>query len=89
MIAKGGGVEARTEQESGTRCKLIYRMDRQPGLMYSTGTNIQYPMINHNGKEYEKKKVYIITESLCCTAIINTMQINYISIKKIIQFLLN
>ena len=31
-IAKGGGVEARTEWESGTRSKLIYRMDRQPGL---------------------------------------------------------
>ena len=23
-------------------------------LLYSTGNYIQYPMINHNGKEYEK-----------------------------------
>ena len=32
--------------------------------------DIQYPMINHNGKECEK--VYTcITESLCCAAEIN------------------
>ena len=24
--------------------------------MYSTGNYIQYPVINHNGKEYGKKK---------------------------------
>ena len=28
---------------------------------------IQYPVINHNGKEYEKEYISI-TESLCCTA---------------------
>ena len=26
-------------------------------LLYSTGNFIQYPMINHNGKEYIKKNV--------------------------------
>ena len=32
-----------------------------------------YPVINHNGKEYEKEYVYMcITESLCCTAETNT-----------------
>ena len=25
----------------------------------STGNSIQYPAINHNGKEYEKERVYI------------------------------
>ena len=41
-------------------------------LLYSTGSYIQYPIINHNGKEYEKECIYIcITESLCCTAEIN------------------
>ena len=40
-------------------------------LLYSTGNYIQYPVINHNGKEYEKiyMCVYMylcITESLCC-----------------------
>ena len=35
-------------------------------LLYTTGNYIQYPEINHNGKEC--KKEYIdITESLCCT----------------------
>ena len=32
---------------------VIYRMDKQQILQYST--YIQYPMINHNGKEYEKE----------------------------------
>ena len=40
-------------------------------LIYSTGNHIQCPMINHNGKEYENEYI-CITESLCCTAVINT-----------------
>ena len=28
-------------------------------LLYSPGNHIQYPVINHNGKEYEKECVYI------------------------------
>ena len=40
--------------------------------VYSTGNYIQYLGISHNGKEY--KNVYMcITESLCCTAEINTL----------------
>jgi len=31
------------------------------------GTHIQYPMINYNGKEYEKEYIYI-TKSLYCIA---------------------
>ena len=27
--------------------------------MYSTGNHIQYPVINHNGKDYEKEYIYI------------------------------
>ena len=42
---------------------------------------IQYPVINHNGKEYEKEYICII-ESLCCTAETNTkLYVNYTSIK--------
>ena len=42
-------------------------------LMYSTGNYIEYPKINHNGKEYFKKNVHkYITESLYCTAEIGT-----------------
>ena len=41
------------------------------GLLYSRGNYIQYPVISHNGKEHAKEYV-CITESLCCTAEINT-----------------
>ena len=49
-------------------------MDKQQGPTVYTGNYIQYSVINHNGKEYEKEcNVWIcITESLCCTAEINT-----------------
>ena len=54
-------------------------------LLYSTGNYIHYPMINHNGKEYEKEYVYVyVTELLCFTAEINTaLYMNYTSIKNI------
>ena len=29
-------------------------------LLYSTGNSIQYPVMNHNGREYEKECTYII-----------------------------
>ena len=59
-----------------SRCKLLYIewMDNKV-LLYSTGNYVQYLVINHSGKEYKKECVYIyvcITESLCCTAVINT-----------------
>ena len=40
---------------------IIYRTDKQQGpiLLYSTGNYIQYPVINHNGKEYEKESIYM------------------------------
>ena len=28
-------------------------------LLYSTGNYIQYPGINHNGKEYEKEYIFV------------------------------
>ena len=49
---------------------IIYNMMNNKVLLYSTGNYIQYPMINHNGKENEKK--IGITESLCCPAEFNT-----------------
>ena len=30
-------------------------------LLYSTGNYIQYPVINHNGKEYEKNIYQLYT----------------------------
>ena len=47
--------------------------DNNKVLLYRSRNNIQYPMINHNGKEYLKENINIcITESLCRTAEINT-----------------
>ena len=53
------------------KCKLLY-IDwiNSKILSDSSGNNIQYPVINPNGKEYEK---YIcIIESLCYIPEINT-----------------
>ena len=39
-----------------SRHKLLYIEWINNGvLLYSTGNYIQYPIINHNGKEYEKE----------------------------------
>ena len=77
MVAKGVGAWGRKEWEFGiSRCKLVYiGWINNKVLLYSTGNYIQYPVINHNGKEYEKEYIYIhiyIYESLCSTAEMNT-----------------
>ena len=53
-------------------CSCINRvLKKNLVLLYSTGNYIQYAIISHNGKLVAN--VYIgITESLCCTAEINT-----------------
>ena len=63
------------EREFGvSRCKPVYVRWINKVLLYSTGNYIQYSVINHNGKEYEK--MYIcVTESLCCTVEINNNKI--------------
>ena len=55
--------------ESGvSRCKLLYtEWENNKVLPYSTGNYIQYPGINHNGKEYKKECICIyMYNSLCC-----------------------
>ena len=56
-----GGGWGRMDWEFGvSRCKLLYReWINNKVLLYSTGNYIQYPVINHNGKAYEKKNIYI------------------------------
>ena len=56
-----------------SRCKLphIGWINTRSYLFYGTGNCIQYAVIKHGGKEYEKEYIYIyiyITESLCCRA---------------------
>ena len=68
----GERVSGGMEQEVGvSKCKLLYigQINNQT-LLYSTENYIQYPMINHNGKEYLKKNIYI-QQSFYCMAIIN------------------
>ena len=52
---QGGGMD----WEFGiSRCKLVYiGWINNKVLLYSTGNYIQYPVINHNRKEYEKEYV--------------------------------
>ena len=42
------------------RCKLL-RLGwiNNKVLIYSTGNYIQYPVTNHNGKEYKKERLYV------------------------------
>ena len=54
VVAKGEGGEGGMEWEFGvSRCKLLYiEWINNKVLLYSTGNYIQYPVINHKGKEY-------------------------------------
>ena len=82
MVAKGKRAGGRIEWETGVSgCKLLcLEWINNTVLLYSTENYIQYPMINHNGKEYKKcMYVYIymyiyicINESLCHTTEIST-----------------
>ena len=53
------GAEGGMDWEFGiSRCKLLIlyiEWINNKVLLYSTGSYIQYPVINHNGKEYEKE----------------------------------
>ena len=63
----GGGMDG----EFGiSRCKLLHlEWVRSEVLLYSTENHIQSLGVEHDGRWYEKKNVFIcMTESLCCTA---------------------
>ena len=74
MVAEGEAGGGRTGWEFGvSRCKLlcIEWIDNKV-LLYSTGNYIQYPGINHNGKESKKECIRVcITESVCFIAEVN------------------
>ena len=43
-----------------SRCKVLHiEWINNKVLLYSTGNYIQYPGINHNGKEYKKECIYM------------------------------
>ena len=67
----GGGRREMDWEFEVSRCKLSYiGWINNKILLYSTGNCIQYPVINHTEKEYEKGMR--ITESLCCITEIGT-----------------
>ena len=59
VVAKGEVGRGGIDWEFGIgRYKLLYtKWINNKTLLYSTGNYIQYPVINHNGKGYEK--IYI------------------------------
>ena len=67
-----GGQEAQTGslQSADTnyyiqnRLKTIYRTDN----LYSPGNYIQYPVINHNEKDYEKEMCMYVYMCMCVVA---------------------
>ena len=61
MVAKGEGVGGQMKWEVGiSRYKLLYiGWINNKVLLYSTGNNIQYLMVNRNGKEYKKEYIYM------------------------------
>ena len=72
MVAKGEEEGGKYWEFGISRCKRLHReWINNKVLLYSTGSYSQYPVINHNGEEYEKECI-CITELLCCTAEINT-----------------
>ena len=53
VVAKGEEGGGGMDWEFGiSRCKLVYLEWINNVLLYRTGNYIQYPVINHNGKEY-------------------------------------
>ena len=76
MVAKAVRDWGGKDWEFGiSRCKLLYiGWINNMVLLYSTGNYIQYPVVNYNGKEYEKEKKNVcvsvclcVTGSLCYT----------------------
>ena len=67
-VAKGVGGGGGEDWEFGiSRYKLLHiGWMNNKVLLYSTGNYIQSPGINHNGKEYFKKNVYICKTELLC-----------------------
>ena len=70
VVPKGEGVGGGMEWKVGvSRFKLLnIEYINNKVLPYSTGNHIQYPIINHNGKDYFKNLYVCIPESLCCKA---------------------
>ena len=60
-LQRGGRGWGGRDWEFGiSRCKLLcIGWINSKVLLYSTGNYIQYPVINHNGKEYENEYMHV------------------------------
>ena len=60
---RGGGGRGMDWEFGISRCKLLYiEWINIKVLLYSTGSYIQFHVINHNGKEYEKVHIYMYNQ---------------------------
>ena len=61
VVSKGEAGRRGIDWEFGIkRSKLLYTgWTNNKVLLYSTGNYIQYPIINHNVKEYAKECIYV------------------------------
>ena len=74
MVTQGKGREKGYMGRLGLIYIYYYYKITKKSLLYSTGNSTQYFTVNYMGKEAKKRVntcVYI-TDSLCCTAEINT-----------------
>ena len=56
VVARGEGHGGELHWEFGiSKCKVLYTERINKVLLYSTGSYIQYSVINYNGEEYEKE----------------------------------
>ena len=61
------------------RCKLFHLEWMNKNLLYSTGNYIQSPRVNHNGKEYFNKNIYMCKKN---SSIFNRPYSSWYSSKK-------
>ena len=59
VVAKGGGGGGGKDWEFGISKLLYIEWINNKVLLHSTGDYMQYPVTNHNGKEYEKIYIYV------------------------------
>ena len=81
MVAEGEGAGEGMDREFGVgRGNLVsIGWIHTRVLLWSPGKAIQYPLINHHGKECEN--------ALCSTAEISTSPTNHPSVKKVVHFM--
>ena len=64
------GILSRNQKCKGWRRKLVYtgRLNNKV-LLYNAGNYIQYPVINHNGKECEKEGMCVCVYVCVCVCV--------------------